>query len=52
MEEFFRTLGWVRAEVFVICYGLVETRGDTIQDDVNQMLVSHFGIDIKSINIV
>ena len=30
VEEFFLPLGWVRTEVFVICHGLAEARGDTV----------------------
>ena len=51
-EEFFLPLEWVRTTVFVVCHGLVEARGDTIQDDVDTMMVSQVGIDIKSINII
>ena len=52
MDEFLLPLGWVTTEVFVMCHGLAEARGDTVQDDINKMMVSHLGIDIKSINIV
>ena len=33
-------------------YGLAEGRGDTVQDDIDQVMISHLGIDIKSIDIV
>ena len=42
----------VRANVLVLCYDLVEARCDTMQDDIDQVVVSHRGIDIKSIDIV
>ena len=35
-----------------MCHGLAEARGDTVQDDVDQVVVSHLGIDIQSINIL
>ena len=30
----------------------MEARGDTIQDGINEIVVCHLGIDIKSINII
>ena len=33
-------------------HGLAEARGNTIQDDVDQVMVSHLSIYIKSIDIV
>ena len=38
--------------IFVVCHSLAEARGDTWQDDVDQLIVTHFGIDIESIDIV
>ena len=35
-----------------MCYSLTELRGDTIQDDINEVMVSHLGIDIESIDDV
>ena len=52
MEEFLFPLGWVGSEVFVVSHGLAEARGDTIQDDINEVMVGHLGIDIKSIDII
>ena len=52
MEEFLLPFGWVRAKVFVVCHGLAEARGDTISDDIDQVMVSQLGIYIKSINII
>ena len=51
VQEFLLPLGWVRTEVFVECHGLVEARGVTVSDDVDQVLVGHLSIDIKSIDI-
>ena len=31
-------------------HGLAEARGDTIQHDVDQVMLSHLGIDVKSIS--
>ena len=39
-------------EVFVESHGLAKARGDTIQNDIDQVLVSHLSIEIKSIDIV
>ena len=52
MEEFLLLLRWVRVEVFVMCHGLVEARCNTIQDDVNEVMVNHLGIDIESMDII
>ena len=38
--------------IFVLCHDLAEARGSTVQDDVDQLIVSHLVIDIKSIDIV
>ena len=35
-----------------MCYGLAEARGNTVQDDVDQVVVGHLSIDMKSINII
>ena len=35
-----------------MCYGLAETRGDTVQDDVDEVLVSHLGVDIESMDMI
>ena len=32
--------------------GLAKARGDTLQDDIDQVVFSHLSIDIKSIDIV
>ena len=32
--------------------GLAKARGDTIQDDVQKVMVCYLGIDIKSIDII
>ena len=52
MEEFLLLLKWVRAKVFAICHGLTEAWSDTIQDDINEVMVSHLAIDIESIDII
>ena len=52
VEEFLLPLGWVRTEVFVMCHGLAEARSDTVEDDVDQVVVDHLSIDIKSIDII
>ena len=52
VEEFFLPLGWVRTEVVVMCHGLAEARGDTVQDDIDEVMVSYLGIDIESIDII
>ena len=52
VEEFLLPLRWVRAEVFIVCHSLAEARGDTIQDDIDQVVVGQLGIDIVPINIV
>ena len=39
-------------KVFVVCSSLVEVRGNTIPDNVNEVMVCHFGIDIESIDIM
>ena len=33
-------------------HGLAEARGDTVQDDIDEVMVSHFGIDIQSIDVI
>ena len=35
-----------------MCHGLTEARGDTVQDNVDQVVVGHLSIDIKSIDII
>ena len=35
-----------------MCYGLAEARSDTVQDDVDQMMIRQLDIDIESIDIV
>ena len=35
-----------------MCHGLAEARCDTVQDDVNEVMVSHLRIDIESIDII
>ena len=52
MEEFLLPLEWVRTEVFVMCHGLAQARSDTIQDDIDEVMVSHLSIDSESINII
>ena len=50
--NFLLLLRSVRAEVFIMCHGLVEARGNTVLDNINQVVISHFDIDIVSIDIV
>ena len=45
-------LEWVTEEVVIICHGLVEANGDPVQDDVDELIVSHLSIDIESIDII
>ena len=52
VEECFLPLGWVRTEDFVMCHGLAEARRDTVQDDIDEVVVRHLGIDIESIDII
>ena len=33
-------------------HSLAEARSDIVQDDIDQVVVSHFNIDIKSIDII
>ena len=35
-----------------MCHGLAEARGDPVQDDIDEVMVGHLGIDIESINII
>ena len=35
-----------------MCHGLAEARCDTIQDDVDEVMVHHLSIDIESIDII
>ena len=35
-----------------MCHGLAETRGHTVHNDFNKVVVSHLGTDIESIDIV
>ena len=35
-----------------MCHGLVEARGDIVQDDIDEVMVSHLGMDIESIDII
>ena len=35
-----------------MCYGLAEARGDTVQDNVDEVVICHLGIDIESIDII
>ena len=35
-----------------MCHGLAEARGDTVQDDIDQVVVCYLSIDIKSIDII
>ena len=38
--------------VLIVCYSLAEARGDTLQEDVDWVVVSHLGTDIESSNIL
>ena len=51
VQEVLLPLRWVLAEVLVICHTLVEARGNTIQDDIDQEVIRHLSIDIESIDI-
>ena len=51
MVEVLLLLAWIRPEVFVVCHSLAEARGNTMQDDVYQVVDKHPGIDIQSIDI-
>ena len=39
-------------DLFIMCHGLAEASGDTIQNDIDKVLLSHINIDIKSIDII
>ena len=52
VAEFFLPIAGVRAEVFIVCHSLGQARADTVQNDIDQVVVCHLGIDIKSVNIV
>ena len=39
IEEFLRLFGWVRVEVFIVCHGLAEAMGDTVQDHIDKVMV-------------
>ena len=52
VEELLFPFGWIGAEVFVVSHGLAEARGNTVQDDVDEVMVSQLGVDIESIDIV
>ena len=36
----------------MMCHGLAEARGDTVEDDINEVMVSHLGVGIESIDII
>ena len=52
MEKAFFPLGWSRGEFPEVCHGLAHTRGNTIHDEIVNMLVHHLGIDVESIDII
>ena len=52
IEEFFLLFGCVRAEVLAVCHVLVEVSSNTVQNEVDKVVVSHVGIDIESIDII
>ena len=52
MKEILLPLRLFRAEFFVTCHGLAEARGNTVQNDVDEVMVSYLGVDIASIDIV
>ena len=52
MIEVFFPLEWVTAEVFVVCHSLEESKTDTVQYNVDDVIVSYLGIDIAYIDIV
>ena len=33
-------------------YGLAKARSDTVQDDIDEVIVSHVGIDIEPIDVI
>ena len=35
-----------------MCHGLADARGDPVQDDIDEVMVGHLGIDFESINII
>ena len=35
-----------------MCHSLTEASGDTVQDDIDKVMVCHLDIDIESINIL
>ena len=52
VEYFLLLLGWVKVEVLTICHSLAEARDDNVQDNVDKVVVCHFGIDIESMDII
>ena len=52
IEELRLPLGWVRAQVFVVCHSLAKASSYTVQDDVTEVVICHLDIDIESIHIV
>ena len=51
MEAFLLLLEWLRMKVFVVRHGLAESWVDSIQDEIDYIVVCYLSIDIKSINI-
>ena len=52
LQAFLLPFKWIRAKVFVMCHSLAETRGYTVQNNIDQVTHSHLAIDIKFIDIV
>ena len=35
-----------------MCHGLAETRANTIQDDIDEVVICHLGLDIESLDVI
>ena len=52
MKKFLVPFECVRTDVFLVCYGLAETKRHTVPDDVDKVIVNDLDTDIKSIDII
>ena len=52
VADFFLPLGWIGAKVFIMCHSLTKVKADTIQDEIDQVMIHNFEVDIESIDII
>ena len=52
IENFFLSFGSSIVKILLECHGLAEERRDSVQDNINELIVYHFGIHNEFINIV